>query len=141
MRASIIARPDLAAMLEATEAGLDAGVLEHVAEPLQLGGPGLDDLGPVPDDVPGGLDVRGRDEAAPQQPALQQVHQPLGVGKIGFAPRDVLDMTGVAHQHLLELPVLDQRVVNGHAVDPSGLHRHVGDPQRIQPPAASRSTP
>ena len=113
---------------------LDAGVLEHVAEPLHLRGPGLHDLGAVPDDVPGGLDARGRDEAAPQQPALQQVHQPLGVCKICFAARDVLDMPGVAHQHLGELPVLDQRMVDRHAVDPGGLHRHMGDPLGGKPP-------
>jgi hypothetical protein len=54
--------------------------------------------------------IRGRDEAVPQQPALQQVHQPLSIRKIGLAARDVRDMTGVAHQHLLEVPVLDQRI-------------------------------
>jgi hypothetical protein len=134
MRASIIARPDLVAMLEATEADLDPGVLEHVAEPLHLRGPRLHDLGAVPDHVAGGLDVRGRDEAAAQQPAFQQVHQPLSIGKIGFTARDVLDMPGVAHQHLGELTVLDQRVVDRHAADPGGLHRHVGDPQRGKPP-------
>jgi hypothetical protein len=32
--------------------------LEHVAEPLQLRGPGLCDLGAVPDDIVGGLDVQ-----------------------------------------------------------------------------------
>jgi hypothetical protein len=49
---------------------------------LQFRGPGLDDLGAVADDITGGLDLGGRDEAAAQQPALQQVHQPLGVGQI-----------------------------------------------------------
>jgi hypothetical protein len=121
-------------MLEATEAGLDAGVLEHVAGPLDFRGPGLHDLGAVPDNVAGGLDLRGRDEAAPQQPALQQAHQPLSVGKIGFAARNVLDVPGVAHQHLREFPVLGQRVADGHAVDPGGLHRHMGDSQRGKPP-------
>src|ERR1019366_943112 len=115
---------------------LDAGVLEDVAEPLDLRRPRLYDLGAVPDDVPGGLDVGGRDEAAPQQPALQQVHQPVSIGKIRLASRHVLDMPGVAHQHLLEVPVLEQRVVDGHTVDPGGLHRHVRDPQRVQPPSS-----
>jgi hypothetical protein len=62
------------------------------------------------------------------------VHQPLSIGEIGFAARDVLDMPGVAHQHLGEIPVLDQRVVDRHAVDAGGLHRHVGDAQPGQPP-------
>jgi hypothetical protein len=62
------------------------------------------------------------------------VHQPAGVGEIGFAARDVLDMPGVAHQHLSEIPVLDQRMAGRHAVDAGGLHRHVGDAQPGQPP-------
>jgi hypothetical protein len=128
-------------MEEATEAGLDPGVLEHAAQPLQLRGPRLHDLRAVPDDVPGGLDVRGRDEAAGQQPALQQVRQPLGVGQIRLATRDVLDVPGVAHQHLLEAPVLDQRVIHRHAVDPGRLHRHMGDPSEVSQRAASASTP
>jgi len=121
-------------MDEATEAGLDPGVLQHRAEPLDLRGPGLDDLRAVADHVPGRLDVRRRDEAAAQQPALQQVRQPLGVGHIGLAARHVLDMGGVAYQHLLELPVLEQGVVHRHAVDPGGLHRNMSNAQRGQPP-------
>ena len=83
--------------------------------------------------VPGRLDLGRGDEAAGQQPAFQQVHQPLGVGEIRFAARHVLDMPGVAHQHLLEVPVLDQGVVDRHRVDPRGLHRHVRDTQPGQP--------
>jgi len=121
-------------MEDATEAGLDPGVLEHVAEPLNLRGPRLHDLGAVPEHIPGGLDLRGRDETAPQQPALQQVRQPLGVSQIGFAARHVLDMPGVAHQHLREAAVLDQRMIDRHGIDPGRLHRHMGNPQRRQPP-------
>ena len=51
---SIIDRLDLVTMEEATESIL----MEHVAEPLDLRGLRLDDLGAVADDVPGGLDVR-----------------------------------------------------------------------------------
>jgi hypothetical protein len=121
-------------MEEATEAGLDPGVLQHAARPLHLRGPRLHDPGPVPDHVPGGLDVRRRDETAGQQPALQQVHQPLSVREACLAAWDVLDMPGVAHQHPGEIPVLGQSMINRHAVDPGGLHRHMGDPQRGQPP-------
>ena len=112
---------------------LDARVLEHVAEPLDLRGPRLDDLGAVADDIPGGLDVRRGDEAAREQPALQELHQPLRVGHVGLAPRDVLDVPGVAHQHLLKVPVLDQGVVDRHGIDPRRLHRHMGHALRDQP--------
>ena len=57
-------------------------VLQGVAEPGDLADPLLDDLGAVADHVPGGLDLGRRDEAARQQPALQQVRQPLRVGAI-----------------------------------------------------------
>ena len=67
---------------QATEAGLDPGVLQGVAEPGDLADPLPGDLGAVADHVPGGLDLGRRDEAARQQPALQQVRQPLRVGVI-----------------------------------------------------------
>jgi hypothetical protein len=67
-------------MDEATEAGLDPGVLQHVAEPGDLRHPLPGDLGPVPDQVADRLDLGRGDEAAGQQPALQQLRQPLGVG-------------------------------------------------------------
>ena len=121
-------------MDEATEAGLDPRVLQHVAGPLHLRGAGLHDLGAVADDIPGGLDVRRGDEAARQQAALQQLHQPLRIGKISLPAGDVLDVPGVAHQHLPEVPVLDQGVIDGHGVDPRGLHRHVGHAEGHQPP-------
>ena len=88
MSDSIIDRPDLVTIEEATESILILGVLQLVTQPLHLRGAGLDDLGAVADNVPGGLDVRRGDEAAGQQPALQQLHQPLRVSKIGLAARD-----------------------------------------------------
>jgi len=51
--APIIARPDRVAIEQATEAGLDPGVPEHVAEPGDLADPLPDDLGAVADHVPG----------------------------------------------------------------------------------------
>jgi hypothetical protein len=124
----------LVAIEQATEAGLDPGILQHVAQPGDLADPLLGHFGAVADHIPGRLDLGRRDEAAGQQPALQQVHQPLGVAEIGLAARHVLDMPGIAHQHLGEVPVLDQGVVDRHGIDPGGLHRHMGDPQRDQPP-------
>src|SRR6266704_5179076 len=82
--AAIIARPDFVAIEDATEAGLDPGILQGAAEPGDLADPLPDDLGAVADHVPGGLDLGRRDEAARQQPALQQVRQPLRVGVIRF---------------------------------------------------------
>jgi hypothetical protein len=76
----------------------------------------------------------GGDEAARQQAALQQLHQPLSVGQVRLAARDVLDVPGVAHQHLLEVPVLKESMVDRHGIDPGRLHRHVRDAQRDQPP-------
>jgi hypothetical protein len=121
-------------MEQATEAGLDPGVLQHVAQPGDLADPLLRHLGAVAEHVPGRLDLRRGDEAAGQQPALQQVHQPLGVGEIRLAARHVLDMPGVADQHLLEVPVLEQGVAGRHGIDPGCRHRHVRDPQRAHPP-------
>ena len=122
------------AIEDATEFDLDPGVLQHVAQPGDLAGPLLHDLGPVAEHIPGGLDLRRGDEAAGQQPAFQQVHQPVGVREVRFSAWHVLDMPGVAHQHPGEIPVLDQRVVDRHGIDPGRLHGHVGHPQRGQPP-------
>ena len=92
---------------------LDAGVLQHVTQPGDLADPLLGHLGPVADHVPGRLDLRRGDEAAGQQPALQQMRQPPGAGEICLATRHVLHMPGIAYQHLGEIPVLNQRVIDG----------------------------
>ena len=112
---------------------LDPGVLQHVPQPGDLADPLLGDLRPVADHVPRRLDVRRGDEAARQQPALQQLRQPFRVRQ-GLAPRHVLHVPGVADQDLPEVPVLDQRMVDGHRVDPGRFHRHMGDALRDQPP-------
>ena len=121
-------------MDQATEAGLDPGVLQGAAEPGDLADPLLDDLGAVADHVPGGLDLGRGDEAAGQQPALQQVRQPLRIGIVRFAARHVLHVRGVADQDLLKVPVLEQGVIDRHGIDPGRLHRHMRDPERDQPP-------
>ena len=121
-------------MEQATESILIPGFLQHVAEPGDLADPLLSHFRAVAEHVPGRLDLRRGDEAAGRQPALQQVHQPLSVGEIRLAARHVLDVPGVAHQHLLEVPVLEQGVVDRHGIDPGGLHRHVRDAQPAQPP-------
>jgi len=51
-------------MEQAAEAGLDPGVLQHVAQPGDLADPLLRHLGAVAEYVPGRGDLRRRDEAA-----------------------------------------------------------------------------
>ncbi len=111
---------------------LDPRVLQHVTEPGNLADPLLGNLRPVADQVPHRLDPGRGNEAAPQQPALQQLRQPLRVRQVGLAPRDVLHVPGVADQNLLEI-TLHQRVVDRHRVRPGRLHRHVRDTLRLQP--------
>ena len=120
---------------------LDPGVLQHIAQPLQLTGARLGELGAIPDHIAGGFDLRGRDERTPQQSALQQMHQPFGIGQVRFAAGHIAHVAGVAHQDLLEPAVLNQRVIHRHRVDPGGFHRHMGDLLGGQPPAACLSTP
>ena len=50
-------------------------------------------------------------------------------------------MPGVAHHHLLEVPVLDQRVVHGHAALPVASIATWVTPSESSHRAASRSTP
>jgi hypothetical protein len=41
------------------------------------------------------LAISGENEAAPQQPALQELGQPAGVGHVGLAAGQVLDVVGI----------------------------------------------
>ena len=61
---------------------LDPRVLKDVAEPLQLTGTGLGELGAVTDDIACGFDLRRRDERTPQQSAFEQVNQPFRIGQV-----------------------------------------------------------
>jgi hypothetical protein len=78
--ASIIARPETPSSREATEAGLDAGVLQHLGQPLALAGALLDQLLGVPGPGPQLGHRPGGDEASPQKPVLVQLGDPLAVG-------------------------------------------------------------
>ena len=84
--ASIIGRPDFVAMEEATESILMPASCSTFPSRGDLAGPLLGDLRPVADHVPGRLDVRRGDEAARQQPALQQLRQPLRVRHVRLPP-------------------------------------------------------
>ena len=99
---------------------LDAGVLKDLLEPLDLGDPGVD-LGLA---VAGQLtklsDRQRRHEARPDHPVGRDVGQPLGIGEIGLASGDFLDVPRVA-QPDGESPL--QRVEHGLPIDAGGLHR------------------
>src|SRR5664280_1938908 len=131
--ASIMSRAESVVMLEATESILMPPSFEDLGQPLQLPGPRLDQLLAVAGQLPGRRDLRGWDEAAPQQTALQQLPQPRTVDDIGLAARDVLHMPGV-DQHDLQGITLAQGVEDRLPVHPGRLHRHVRDALLDQPP-------
>ena len=111
---------------------LDAGVFEDLGQPLQFPGPGLDGLLAVAGQLPDRGDLLGRDETAAQQPALQQLGQPLTVFHVGLAARDVLHVPGV-DQHHLQRVGLAQGMEDRLPVHPGRLHRHMGDALVDQP--------
>ncbi len=104
--ASIIARPDLVVMLEATESILMPASWRTLPSLCSSEVRDCTTLARYRMTSRAALMSAGGMKLPTQQAALQQVHQPLGVRKAGFAARDVLDMPGVAHQHLRELTVL-----------------------------------
>ena len=116
---------------EATEAGLDAGVLQHLGQPLPLAGALPGELLAVPGPLPQRRDLRVRDEAGPQQPVLMQLGDPLAVRDIAFAAWDVAHVRRVAHAHLD--PGLGHRVVDRPPVHSRAFQRRVGHAQLRQP--------
>src|SRR5271165_2788986 len=108
--ASIIPRPDTPGSCDATEAGLDAGVLQHLGQPLALAGPLPDELLAVPRPLPQRRHLGRRDEAGPQQPVLMQLGDPLAVRDVPLAARHIAHMRRVAHAHLD--PGLRQRMID-----------------------------
>src|SRR6266498_3239925 len=71
---------------------LDPSRLKHLQQSLLLPAAFLGQLGLIPGEVPHRPDLFRGQEAAPQQPDLHQLGQPLGVLDVGFAARDRLDM-------------------------------------------------
>jgi hypothetical protein len=100
-------------------------------DPLALGGVGLDQLLAVAGQVPQLADGRWRHEAAAQQPVLQQLRQPGGIGDVGLAAGQDLDVAGVDQQQLE--PALLQHIPDRLPVLPGGLHHHLGDPFGLKP--------
>lgn len=138
IRASIMSRADLVVRVEATESIFTPASSRTLAQPLQLTGAGLDELLAVAGDLPDRGDLLGRDEAASQQPDLQQLRQPLAVLHIALAARDVLHVRSVDQQHLDTLtPTPGLRLAQGMEhrppIHPGGLHHHVGDALLGQP--------
>jgi hypothetical protein len=99
-RAASIARPETPRTSVATEALLDAGVLQGLLDPLALGAMGLDQALAVAGQIPQLADGRRGHEAAPQQPALQQLTQPGRIADVGLTAGQNLDVAGVDQQQL-----------------------------------------
>ena len=92
-----------------------------------LGFPGIFRLNAIPQ-----LPDRGRrHKAPPQQPMLQQLRQPGGIGHIGLAARQDLDVPGVDQQQLQ--PALLQHIPARLPVLAGRLHHHLGDPVLGEP--------
>src|SRR5215207_3231249 len=74
----------------------------------------------VAGEIPQLPDGRRRHEAAPQQPMLQQLRQPGGIGHVGLAAGQDLDLAGVDQQQL-QAPLLKD-IPDGLPVLAGGLH-------------------
>jgi hypothetical protein len=126
-----MSRADAVVRLEATEAGLQAAVFQHLGQPLQLAGPLLDQLFAVAGPLPQRGDLGDRDERGPQQPELVQLSDPLAIGDVPLAAGHVAHVRRVAHAH--PDPGLHERVIYRPPEHASGLHRRVGDAEPGQP--------
>jgi hypothetical protein len=113
---------------------LDPGVLQHPLQPLDLPGALLGQLLGVSGQVPQPGHHRAGHKAAAQQPALQQLSQPGGVGDVGLAPGQVLHVPRIAQQQLIAGLGLEH-VPDRLPVRAGRLHRHLADPLGDQPGA------
>jgi len=111
---------------------LHTGCLEQLLETLHLARPFTDQLGPIPGQVPQAGDLAWRHETAVQQPALQQLHQPLGVLDIGLTSRQVLDVTRVDQQQLERRHLLKQ-IPHRTPIHAGRLHHHLSHPLGDKP--------
>ena len=94
----------------------DAGVLEDLLDPLALRAVGLDQPLAVAGEIAQLANRRRRDEAAPQQPTLQQLSKPGGIADVGLAAGQDLDVAGVDQQQLQ--PAFLQHIPAGLPVRP-----------------------
>jgi hypothetical protein len=127
-----MARPETPKMSLATTESLIWASSSSLLDPLLLGGPGRDQIGPVAGHVPQLPDRRWGDEAGPQQLPLGELAQPDRVQGVGLGPsREVLDVAGIDQPDLE--PGRFQQVVDPLPVVAGGLHHHPGHPQLGQP--------
>ena len=100
MRARIMSRPERAHHIGRRRRQLHPGVFEGLVDPVHLAGLLVDQRLAVAGRARSFADRRRRHETGPQQPPRQQQRQPGGVDRVGLAPRDMLDVSGVDQQHL-----------------------------------------
>ena len=99
---------------------LDPGVLQHLVKPVGFPLPLLDQSLAIAREVAQLANRRRGNEAAPQQPVLQQLRDPHAVLHVGLAPRHLFDMRGV------------------HEQAPDGFLEHVIDRLPVHAPAFQR---
>ncbi len=75
--------------------------------------------------------ILGRVKGSVEQPIAVQLLQPLAIQDVGFAPWHSLQMLGVDQDHLHASH--DQLRIQGHPVNPGGLHGHRRDLALPQP--------
>src|SRR4051794_2997697 len=132
INAPLLSLPPAVVSVEATESiliPLSSRTLPRRCSSLAL----LDELLAVASQLPDRGDLRWRDEAAAEQPALGQLRQPHRVEGIAFATRDVLDVPGIDQQHLHRALGRTQGMEDRLPVDPGGFHGHVRDALGYQP--------
>jgi hypothetical protein len=115
----------------------DAGVDQHLVQPVLLGAEHAHELLPLTSHQPKPAEVHARDERRPQQTRARQRGEPLRVGHVGLATGHRLDVPGIDHPsndaHRL------QRRERALPVHPGALHDHHFGPD-LQRPLGQRAT-
>ena len=133
--ASSIARPETPRMSVATQSSLIPVSSSDLVQPVGLALALVDLRLAVAGQVPQRPDRLGRHEARPQQPRLQQLAQPGGVGDVGLAARHLLDVPGVDEQTARSRPRGSPRPASSRRRSPPS------PPASPDAPSASRAAP
>jgi hypothetical protein len=124
---------------------LDAGVLEHLVQPLHLADTVVDLRLAVASQIAQLADRARRHEARPHEPVFEQLADPLGIGDIGLAAGNVAQMLGVQKPTLAVLleQVEDRLPVGAGRLHPDQTHPIARQPieQPEQPGRGGRETP